>query len=140
MSASADTRRLYRFEELFLHTKQCPGNEDAPIGALRALAMRVWGDYNGSAHECPAVIAGEGVRDGDVLYSFYEIPPVHKIVLTRSQRRPTVLLHEMAHALGKWLHDAKFCELYFELLHKYLGYDLEELELQAAAFKIRTGR
>lgn len=138
--ARVDTRRLYRFEHLFLHTHRCPGNKDTSIEELRKLASRVWRQYKKKrSRECPSIWAGKGVFYSGVYCSYYEVDPVHKIVLTRSQRKPTVLLHEMAHALGRGLHDAAFCALYFELLHKYLGYDLDELKLQAANFKVKAG-
>lgn len=137
--ARTDTRRLYRFEHLFLCKPNNPGNKDTPIEELRKLAAMVWRDYNKKqSRECPVLIAGAGLQYGDTLYSFYEVMPVHRIVLSRPQRTPTVLLHELTHALGRGLHNASFCKLYFELLHKYLGYDLDELKLQAANFKIKS--
>lgn len=44
----------------------------------------------------------------------------------------------MTHALGRWKHNKGFCKLYFELLRRYLGYDLDELKLQASNFRIRA--
>lgn len=137
--ARTDTRRLYRFEHLFLCKPANPGNRDTPIGELRALAVRVWKAYNKKqSHECPRIVAGAGLIHGDTLYSYYEVMPVHKIELSRSQRTKTVLLHEITHSLGRGMHNAAFCALYFELLHKYLGYDLDELKLQAANFRIKS--
>lgn len=137
--ARVDTRRLYRFEHLFLCKPANPGNKDTAIGELRALAAEVWRDYNKKkSRDCPPLIAGAGILHGDTYYSYYEVMPVHKIVLSRTQRTKTVLLHEMTHALGRGMHNAAFCALYFELLHRYLGYDLDELKLQAQNFKIKT--
>ena len=130
-----DTSRLYRFEALYLHTKACPGNDDTPIGVLRRLAKKVWEEY-GRTHECPPIIAGLGC-DGDQ-YSYYEVPPVHKIVLKRTQRTPTVLMHELTHALGCGYHNKRFCRLYFELLVKYLKFDAELLNNQALLFSIKV--
>lgn len=136
MKARTDTTRLYRFESTFLHKRGQPGNKDTSIGALRVLAAKVWKDAGRQSHDVPPIIAGKGVKYNDAMYSYYEVKPVHKIVLVRNQRRPTLLLHEMTHALGYGNHDSKFCKTYFKLLHKYLGYDLDELKLQAASFNI----
>lgn len=83
---STSTRRLYKFEQLFLHTSKQPGNKDTPIGVLRSLGAKVWADYNTRAHDCPEIKSGDGVKSGENFYSFYEVPPVHRIVLARNQR------------------------------------------------------
>jgi len=136
MKARTDTRRLYRFEEMFLLKRRDKGNKDTPVTKLRRLAERVWRDYSKCKLPCPEVISGGQLYDG-VCYSFYELPPVRRIELARSQQRPLVLLHEMVHALGHGPHNETFVALYFELLHRYLGYDPHELELQASWFKIK---
>lgn len=142
MKAQIETRRLYRFEELFLHKRGMPGMKDTSIGALRALATKVWAKHNTTDAVCPKIWASEGTMYNGSFYSYYEDKPVHKIVMARNQRRPTLLLHELAHALGGGSksnhHNKKFCTLYFGLLHEYIGYDLEELRLQAASFKIKS--
>jgi hypothetical protein len=113
------TRRLYAAEVLLER-----GAALLPIGALRALAEKVWRERQGRG--ALEVRAGRGTAHAGRLVSeckFWHSPRQTWIVLARHERKATVLLHELAHALGHWHHDRKFLQEYFGLLADYAGID-----------------
>ena len=89
------------------------------MAPLRRLAARVW-RAEGIAAPLPRIVAGRGVeRSGAALASYCQ---GDYIVLSRHQRCPTILLHELAHAIAQDpppYHGLEFIKLYCRLLVKY---------------------
>jgi len=114
-SRAADTRRVYRIEESW-------AKEEWPMAKLRALANRIW------QKEAPAnwkkfpprIVAGRGMMYNGRLLSY--CLGRSYIELTRTQRDPKVLIHELTHALvNGWTcgHNKTFQAKMVELLLKY---------------------
>ncbi len=126
------TRRLYAAEMLLER-----GAALLPIGALRALAAKVWREREGRG--ALRIAAGRGAMHAGRRVSectLYLHPRELVIVLARHERKATVLLHELTHALGHWHHDIKFLQEYFGLLADYAGIDRA---LLMAALALRQG-
>lgn len=126
-----ETAKLYRFERQFLSGPKKPGCADTPIKKLRRFAKKVW---QGNRIHCPKIIAGKGTLHCGRRVSYCQGQSY--IELCRSQRNQLVLLHELTHAMGYSTHGKRFCERYFDLLVRHLGYDMHELLLAAEEFKL----
>lgn len=121
--ASAHGRRMYRFEGSLPKNRKL--HNELPIKKLRELAYQVAADYD---REPPKVVAGNGVpsADGSTLCSYSAGP---RIELARHHRCKLILLHELAHWLSgrdKIIHGPAFSERYFELVEKYIGFNMNE--------------
>jgi hypothetical protein len=113
MSKATDTRHVYRIEDTWQH-------EEWPIDKLRELAHRVWRREAHKSWRVPKIVAGRGTKYGGRLLS-YCIGRSY-IELSRQQRDPKVLLHELAHALvGGTVcgHNVTFQRKLIYLLRKY---------------------
>lgn len=136
-----DTRAVYRFERVCESAFPESITKDVPMAELQALAARVWADY-GRSHEL-YVRADTGTSHCGKKVSYCQTGGIEgrryaDIVLARHERRPYVLLHEMAHALGNHNHGPRFVRCYVQLLVRYGGMKRAELleMLRAGAVRV----
>lgn len=134
---NVSTRHLYRFEREYFW-----GEILQPIEYLRTLAKKIWteegraGKYLFDTVEpMPSIVAGKGTRYNGRYYSYYD---GERIELARSERKVSVLIHEMVHALGYDKHDQAFVEKYFQLLEDFGRCDREYLLAAGAMYGIVT--
>lgn len=125
-----DTRAVYRFERTCEHAFPTAIVQDRPMAELQALAAKVWADY-GRTHEL-YVRADTGTSHCGKKVSYCQTGRAEgrkyaDVVLARHERRPYVLLHEMAHALGNPNHGPRFVRCYVQLLVKYGGMNRKTL-------------
>jgi len=101
------------------------------LDACRALVARVWGDYRGETADPPEVTDGRGSPRGRA--SRWE---VH---LPRFARRPSHILHELAHSLepGGVAHGPEFARLLAELWVRYGGVPRRTVIAAARAQRVR---
>jgi hypothetical protein len=115
MRGVMNTRKLYAAEATWKA-------EEWSIVALRVLAQAAWDDFAPLKirHRCcPEIRTHRGLRyGGRGLLSFYD-PDTHTIRLSRHQRDPKVLLHEMAHACGPMSHNRTFWNLMWDMFRRY---------------------
>lgn len=136
-----DTRAVYRFERTCEHALPRAMRAERPMAELQALAAKVWADYGrthelyvradtGTSHCGKNVSYCQGGRDG-------EGREYADIVLARHERRPFVVLHELAHALGNWNHGPRFVRCYIKLMVKYGGAKRADLVAMMAEAGVR---
>ena len=127
-----ETRKLYQLEYLF------PPEKDRSMTELSALGKRIWQSESRNMKMLPSIVAGQGSFYGNKWLSFcFKLPgEAPKIVLSRGQRKHSVLIHEVTHALGYWDHSTSFIKKYFELLVKYDGWNYDFLLLTAYSVNI----
>ncbi len=105
------TRRVYKAEARWKA-------EEWYMGGLQALADFAWFQER-PKQAPPRVVAARGARyGGRGLLSYYD-PDTHTIYLSRHQRDPKVLLHELVHALGNMKHDDAFWSKLLDLLRRH---------------------
>ena len=125
--AMLDTRAVYRFERICESAFPKALTRDAPMAELQMLAARIWAERKREGELY--VRANTGTSHDGKKISYCETGRVENgyayadIVLARHERRPYVLLHEMAHALGHHQHGPSFVHCYSELLVEYGGMD-----------------
>ena len=127
-----ETRKLYRLEYLF------PPEKDSSMRSLVTLGHHIWEQESKDMKMLPVIVAGQGSYFGDKWTSFcFKLrgEPA-KIILSRGQRKRSVLIHEITHALGIWNHGPKFIKRYFDLLVKYDNYNYDFLLLTAHSVNI----
>lgn len=124
------TRRLYSLEKLF------PREKDVPMSELREFGLTIWFTEGGGI--APKIVAGRGAKYNGRLLSYCEQEPFQAptIVLSRNQRKVTVLIHEITHGLGYWTHDEKFVKRYFEILDRWTPLKRDYLLLLAQSQNI----
>ena len=137
MTAQVHGRRLNFFDRTIqrelLHTWVY---QDTPMADLQRLAGVVWAGER-LQRDAPRVVAGRGVVWSGWTCS-YECGGL--IVLARHQRRPGILLHEVAHAIirGGYWHGPAFQKCFLHLLEKYGRVDPVYLHLTAGILGIRN--
>ena len=130
---AVETRRLYRFEDVFTRTLPVDVRRDRRIAELRDIAAGVWSGEGRSTATCPTVTCGAGVPQNGAWFSYCE---GDRIVLSRAQRTVGVLLHELTHALGHDTHGKDFVNRYVHLLCAYGGCEEGHLRLGLSLFKV----
>ena len=106
------------------------------MAKLKKLLKKVWHEEDTRGLSHPYVVAGKGTLHNDAFTSY--TTGFSYIQLARHQRNSLVLLHELTHCLGFHTHGRRFVKRYFDLLVKYLGYEMGELTLLASLFKIKV--
>lgn len=128
MSNARFNRRAARFQFTVDKHPSCPCT-DVPMAVLQRLAGYVWASES-VQRPAPRVVAGrgtpaDGLAGGSTGYTSYE--QAGKIVLARTQRNVSVLLHELAHAMHPrgYHHGPAWLATYKRLLVRYGGVDPE---------------
>jgi hypothetical protein len=120
------TRKLYRFEEEFFNTTEYKHlSRQRSLKWLLKLAHKVW---KGEKIERPLPEIrfgnGAGHKNKQITVSWCD---GNVIELAPYQRDVVTLLHEMAHAVGNYLHNHRFVEVYVNFLVKYAKVNKKEL-------------
>ena len=121
------TRRIYKFEKEYFR-----GEPSMPMKYLQELAQKIW-DSEGKEEPLPRVVSGKGTKYNGRYYSYFD---GEKVELARSERKRTVLIHEMVHALGYDDHDSEFACKYFELLEQFAGCSRRDLLYIGIEYKL----
>jgi len=123
MSQASETRKLYAFERMYIDPIDHEQRGEWPMWRLRDLAQHIWSYEAPDNWYPPEIKAGRGVKMGDKYVSY--CLGRSEIVLARDQRFPSILVHEVAHALrnGDVNHNKWYTRRYFTLLVKYLDYN-----------------
>jgi hypothetical protein len=122
-----NTRKIYKFEREYFW-----GEPSLPMKMLQDLANRIW-ESEGKEEPLPRVVSGKGTKYSGRYFSYFD---GEKIELARSERKRTVLIHEMVHALGYDKHDDGFACKYFELLEQFAGCSRRELLYIGIEYKL----
>lgn len=136
-----ETRRLYRFEQVFMRPDTAPAQtlRARSRGYLQALATRVWAKHGRKGVGVPSVTLRPDC-DWSWCLGYTEI---HLSTSGRARggwmhNNTEVLLHELVHAIGYRSHGRGFVRKYVELLVEYGGYHEGELRLALTLFNIRS--
>lgn len=137
---AVDTRRLYRFENLFMPDVLKPGVKSSKSADyLQGVADTVWVKHGRNKMNPPKIqLVDEPGHSWCLGYS--------DIFLTRNPQKGEgtphdtvcVLLHELTHAMGYSTHGKGFVNKYIELLVEYGGCSEDELRLGLTLFNIRA--
>lgn len=132
---AVETRRLYRFEEIFAESSLGKVCRERSLPFLRRLLREVWAKHGRARLSPPDLSFGPGTPHGKGFASFAE--GYSYIELKEGHRNVLVLLHELTHTLGYGApHGAGFVRKYIELLVEYGGCSEGELILGAGLFKL----
>lgn len=121
------TRRIYKFEKEYFR-----GEPLMPMKYLQELAQKIW-DSEGREDPMPRVVSGSGTKYNGRYYSYFD---EGRVELARSERKRTVLIHEMVHALGYDNHNDDFTCKYFELLEQFAGCSRRDLLYIGIEYKL----
>ncbi len=136
---AVETRRLYRFEAVFLHPQFKPHiNRPRSLQYLRRLARRVWDKHGRKGIGVPRIRVMDGLEwSYCVGYSDIVLATATRTRHHHPHDTIEVLLHELTHAMGYGTHGKGFVRKYVALLVEYGGCDEGELQLALASFGIK---
>lgn len=136
-----ETRRLYRFELVFMRPRVAPAGSLLPRDEawLQALAAQVWEKHGRRNVGVPNVRLRADIDwSWCIGYSLIELSTSGKARGGWKHNCVEVLLHELVHAIGYRTHGRGFVRKYVELLVEYAGYEEGELRLALSLFNIKS--
>jgi hypothetical protein len=119
-----NTRTLYKFEDAFFSKKEYRHLlKKLTRKKLIAIAEYVWAKEHMNS-PLPEIRFGKGIYHCGTYVSWCDGVTIE---LVPQQREIATLLHELVHAVGHQLHNAKFVDTYVKFLTKYT--DIPKTEL-----------
>lgn len=119
-----NTRTLYKFEGEFFNKKEYKYLlRRLTLKKLNAIAKHVWNKERIS-YAMPTIRFGKGIHHCGQPVSWCDGTTIE---LIPEQREISTLLHELVHAAGHYLHNAKFVNTYVKYLTKYTSIPKKEL-------------
>jgi len=131
-----ETRRLYRFEDVFSMALPEFTRRGCTLTTLRELAAKVWARYGRKGLPVPSITFGPGIPHGNYRASWAE--GYSKIELMPGQRNRMVLLHELTHTLGHSTHGKGFVRKYIRLLTEFAQCDESVVRQGMKSFNIKS--
>jgi len=131
---AVNTRNLYDFEDGFFNHKDYRYLlKQQSKKVLLELAHTVWSNEHINI-PLPEIRFGKGIRHNNGEYVSWCNGPV--IELAQGQRDVITLLHELAHAVGHYLHNHKFVGTYIKYLTTYTDIDITILVNTMHTYKV----
>ena len=119
-----NTRTLYKFENVFFSKKEYRHLvKRRSLKELTTIAECVWATERMSS-PLPEIRFGKGAYHCGTYVSWCDGDTIE---LVAEQREIATLLHELVHAVGHSLHNAKFVDTYVKFLTKYTDIPKKEL-------------
>jgi hypothetical protein len=119
-----NTRTLYKFEDEFFRKKEYKHLlKKLTLTELIDIAEHVWATER-MTRPLPEIRFGKGIYHCGTYVSWCDGDTIE---LVPQQREIATLLHELVHAVGHPLHNAKFVDTYVKFLTKYTDIPKKEL-------------
>lgn len=137
---SIETRRLYKFEEIFLNSGLAEyANEPRDTKFLRAFAKKIWAKHGRKNLPMPRIrINRRSSYSWCSGFSEIELAIAANTRTGAPHNTIEVLIHELVHAIGYRTHGKSFVKKYVELLVEYAGLNEGELRIGLGLFNIKS--